>query len=246
MYISSIFPTWELRQRKIKWYDRRQQWYSWHNQNLLSPQAVHNWVSFLHYQNAAEIFVLRDTEWNLVRCRYLKLRTKWIPKYHLTKVFEILLQLKSTSPYRKQNTAFSLNLVAAKRKLSYPVLCFKGSVFLCDQVLKSWSSFLYSHLELLYTGRSTNVLLLLWWKEQARPSASPGMTLHVHNCVYNLYKLVCSPYWNRLYRYPTTTLLPCALQWLSLLEAYTDKINELWLITLERLYLLLQSKSILF
>lgn len=79
-----------------------------------------------------------------------------------------------------------------QQRQNHPIMCFKRSVFLCDQALKLWSGFLYSDLELLYKGRSTNVLLTpnsFFYYDQRNeqgPVELLAMTLHMYNCVFKM------------------------------------------------------------
>lgn len=80
--------------------------------------------------------------------------------------------------------------VLEQQRQNYPIACFKRSAFLCDQALKPWSSFLYSHLELLYKGRSTDVLPApnsFFYYDQRKeqgPVQPLAMTFHMYNCVF--------------------------------------------------------------
>lgn len=76
-----------------------------------------------------------------------------------------------------------------------------------------------------------------------------SVTLHISKCVFKSCMSLCAaPIARDFTAAPplTAPLFSCALQWLSHLGVYTHTISELGMITLERLYLLLQSRQILF
>lgn len=156
VYISTIYPTWELKERKIKWYDRRQQWYSSHiikssvpsscqQLSLFNPlsKSCRDFCAPCHRKKPGEMQLSKTDPWTSFD----------------KSIWDIFAAGKYIS-IKAKNSAFFLNLFrGGKTKLSHSVL--KRTAFLCDQVLKLWSSFLYNNLQLLYKGRwYTNVLLV--------------------------------------------------------------------------------------